>query len=193
MNEQPDVNNRPDADEFLKRLKQDAPKMLKDNVELAKAEMIPAAKAAGIGSGMFGGAGFFALRGLALLFYAAVFAVAMMFNQLVGKSVLTSLALAFVIVGVVVLLIALVLALVGKGQFKKVKAPQATIDEFKSTLAAFSSGVAKGRDEVTANLVERKALKATKKEAKDLAKRAEENQVKLPTEGAEQARRAANR
>lgn len=193
MNEQPDVNSRPDANEFLTRLKQDAPQMLKDNVELAKAEMIPAAKAAGIGSGMFGGAGFFALRGLALLFYAAVFAVAMMFNQLVGKSALTSLALAFLIVGIVVLLIAVVLALIGKGQFKKVKAPQATVDEFKANLAALSAGVAKGRDEVTANLVERKALKATKKEAKDLVQRTEENQVKLPVDGAEQAKRAAQR
>lgn len=157
------MQDRPSAGDYIKRLQQDAPQMFKENVELAKAEVKPAAKAAGMGAGMFGGAGFFAIRGLAFLFYAAVFAIAMIFNQVVGKSALTSLTLAFLIVGVLILILGAVLALLGKGQFKKVKTPQATIDEFKNNIQALSTGFSRGRDEVTADLAEREALKTTKK------------------------------
>lgn len=162
------MDDRPEAGDFIQRLTKDAPQLFKDNLELAKAELKPAAKAAGIGSGMFGGAGFFLLRGLALLFYAAVFAIAVMFNQLAGRSALTSLALAFLIVGVVVVLIAAVLAVIGRGQFKKVKAPTSAMEEFGKTMSALSTGLEQGRHAVTADVTDRAALKATTRQAADL-------------------------
>lgn len=109
--------------------------------ELAKAEIVPSAKKAGIGSAMFVIALVFVLHAVWML----VIALASLFSWLVslaGVSTPLSIVLGFLIATVVSLLIGAVFAFIGYRNFKKVRAPKATIAEFKATLNAVTESVA---------------------------------------------------
>ena len=109
--------------ELLKQLSQETTTLVRQELELAKAEMAQKAKQAGVGAGMFGGAGVAALLGLAGLTVAAI----------AGLDAAMPLWLAALIVGLVWLAVAGVLALQGK---RKVQAatpplPQQTQESVK--------------------------------------------------------------
>ncbi len=58
--------------ELVARLSDDTVRLVRDEIRLARAEMTQKAKAAGVGAGLFGGAGVFAVYGLGVLIAAAV-------------------------------------------------------------------------------------------------------------------------
>ena len=62
--------------ELLKQLSEQSSRLARQEVELAKAELAVKGKRAGIGAGMFGGAGAFGFYGLGALVAAAVLALA---------------------------------------------------------------------------------------------------------------------
>jgi hypothetical protein len=78
--------------------------LVKDELALAQAEMTRKAKRAGLGAGLLGGAGLIALYGMGCLVAAAI----------LGLAVVVDAWLAAVIVGVVLLVVAGVLGLIGK-------------------------------------------------------------------------------
>jgi len=82
------------------------PELVRSELRLAQSELTEKGKRAGLGAGLFGAAGIVALYGVAVLIAAAVLALAL---------VLPAWAAALVI-GVVLLAVAGVLALRGKGQ-----------------------------------------------------------------------------
>ncbi|MGH2886992.1 MAG: phage holin family protein, partial [Solirubrobacteraceae bacterium] len=88
-------------------------RLARQEVELAKAELAVKGKRAGIGAGMFGGAGAFGFYGLGVLVAAGVLALA------------TALAawLAALIVAVVLAAIAGILALQGKSKVQQATPP----------------------------------------------------------------------
>jgi hypothetical protein len=104
--------------EIIKNITNDVKLLVRDQIELAKAELTPAAKKGGTGAGLFGVAGYFALSATILLYVAAAFGL-----------VQAGLAawLAFLIVGVALLLIAGILALIGFLIVKTIKPPERTI------------------------------------------------------------------
>jgi uncharacterized membrane protein YqjE len=109
--------------ELLKQLSEETTTLVRQELELAKAEMAQKGKQAGMGAGMFGGAGVTALLGLAALTAAAI----------VALDAAMALWLAAVIVGLLWLAVAGVLALQGK---RKVQAatppvPQQTQESVK--------------------------------------------------------------
>ena len=112
--------------------------------ELAGAEIKPAIKGAATGSGLFAGAGFLGYTALKVFGIALSFLFAWIFWAAAGLSVLMSLFLGFCILGVLTLAMVVVLAVMGKGRFKKVKAPKATIDEIKATLGSLGPAIADG-------------------------------------------------
>jgi hypothetical protein len=85
--------------DLIKGISDDVKLLVRDEIQLAKAELVPAAKNAGIGAGLFGAAGYFAICALSVLYFAAAFALAQVVDTW----------LAFLIVGVALLLIAAVL------------------------------------------------------------------------------------
>lgn len=107
--------------------------------ELAKAELVPAAKHAGIGSGLFAGAGVFALHALWMILIGGALAVGWLLDSVTRLSTWGAFTLGFLAVAVVSLFIAFVLVKVGQLQMKKVKAPSATIAEAGATLSALVS------------------------------------------------------
>ena len=99
--------------ELVQQLSEQTSRLAHQEVELAKAELTAKGKRAGIGAGMFGGAGVFGLYGLGALIAAAILALA------------TAVAawLAALIVASVLGAIAGVLALQGRRQVREATPP----------------------------------------------------------------------
>ena len=130
--------------DLIKGITDDVKLLVRDEIQLAKAELVPAAKNAGIGAGLFGAAGYFAICALSVLYFAAAFALAQVMDTW----------LAFLIVGVALLLIAAVLGLVGFLLVKRVKAPEKTIANANATVAEIKAAVQRGNAAATAPQIE---------------------------------------
>jgi lipopolysaccharide export LptBFGC system permease protein LptF len=99
--------------ELVKQLSERTSRLAHQEMELAKAELVTKGKRAGIGAGMFGGAGVFGLYAAGALVAAAVLALATAVTAW----------LAALIVGVVLAAVAGVLALQGKTKLKQAGPP----------------------------------------------------------------------
>lgn len=106
----------------------DISELVRHEVALAKAELRDDAKQAGMGAGLFGGAGFFATMAFVLLPVAAAYGL----HEGAGWPRWLS----FLVVAAVLLLLAAVMALVGRGRVQKVKPPERTIATTKRSIAA---------------------------------------------------------
>lgn len=137
-NEGPSLKN---AGSTFQQVKAALAEFVTRETELAKAEVVPAAKQAGIGSGMFAGAGILALHALWMILIAIVSAIAWLLNSVTDLGPWASGTFAFLAVAVFSLLVAFILVKVGQSRFKKVSKPEATIAEAKATLTAISDAV----------------------------------------------------
>ena len=118
--------------DLIKDIRGDVQLLVNDQVELAKSELTPAAKNAGIGGGMFGAAGYFGINAATLIYIAAALGLAAL-----GLPYWAS----FLIVAGVLLLIAAILALIGYTRIKKIKPPEKTIANGKALVSELSSAV----------------------------------------------------
>jgi uncharacterized membrane protein YqjE len=109
--------------ELVKELSAQVSTLVRQELELAKVELSAKGKEAGIGAGMFGGAGLMALYGLGAVTAAAILGLA---TAVAGW-------LAAIIVAVVWFAIAGVLALLGKGRTKRAvpPMPEQTVETVK--------------------------------------------------------------
>jgi hypothetical protein len=112
--------------DIIKNISDDVKLLVQDQVELAKAELTPAAKKGGTGLGLFGAAGYFALSATILLYFAAAWG-------LVAAGL--SAWLAFLIVGAALLLIAGILGGIGYLIVRTIKGPDRAIAEANRTAA----------------------------------------------------------
>lgn len=104
----PDAGHRaePSTGQLVTQLSTEFSELVRGELALAKAEVTHSAKQAGIGAGLFGGAGVVALYGVGALVAAAILALALVVDAW----------LAALIVAVVLFVVAGVFALVGKKQ-----------------------------------------------------------------------------
>lgn len=109
--------------------------------ELAKAEVLPAAKQAAFGSGMFAGAGAFAFHALWMIIISVALGIAWLLNSVTALGPWGSGMIGFLTTAVFSLLIAFVLVKLGQFRFRKVSKPDATIAEAKATFTAISDAV----------------------------------------------------
>ena len=131
--------------DLIKDIRGDAQLLVNDQIELAKSELAPAAKNAGIGGGLFGGAGFFGINGVTLLFVAAALGLAAL-----GLPYWAG----FLIVAVVLLVIAGILALIGRAELKKIKPPEKTIANGKALVAELQAAVSRATAAASAPRIE---------------------------------------
>jgi uncharacterized membrane protein YqjE len=110
--------------ELVQQASNQAAELVRDEIKLAQLELQEKGKRAGIGAGMFGGSGLFALYGLGALVATAILALATAVDAW----------LAGLIVSVVLFAIAGVLALTGKKQVEQATppAPEQAIDSVKT-------------------------------------------------------------
>jgi uncharacterized membrane protein YqjE len=104
------------------------PRLVQEELALAKAELTEKGKHAGVGAGLFGGGGLFAFFGIALLITAAV----------LGLAEAVPAWAAALIVAAVLLILAAVLALAGRSQVKQAVPPMPTeaVDSTKQDVQA---------------------------------------------------------
>ncbi len=108
VNRQADLRELP-AGELVSRLSKQVSQLVRDELQLALAELKQKGKWAGIGAGLTGAAGLIALFGLGALVIAVIAALALVLPVWAAA----------LIVGGVLLLLAGVLALAGIGQVKR--------------------------------------------------------------------------
>ena len=100
--------------DLVQQLSQQTATLVRDEMRLAQVELQQKGKRAGLGAGMFGGAGVVALYGIGALIAAAVLLIATALEPW----------LAAVIVGVVLLAVGGLLALLGKKQVDQATPPK---------------------------------------------------------------------
>ena len=110
------VGDEPSIGELTSDLGEQLSRLIRDEMRLAQAELKEKGKRAGIGAGLFGGAGLIGFYGLGCLITAAVLALDLV---LPGW-------LAALIIGVALMAVAAVAALMGKGQVQQASPPVPT-------------------------------------------------------------------
>jgi hypothetical protein len=102
-----------DTTELVRQLSEQVSRLVRDELRLAQLEMTRKGKRAGLGVGMLGGGGLFALYGIGCLLAAAI----------IGLATAVAAWLAALIIGVILLVAAAAAALLGKGQLHKATPP----------------------------------------------------------------------
>ena len=119
-------DEQPSVGELVRQASEHVSTLVRGEIELAKAELSGSAKRAGIGGGL-------------LVAAAAVVLVSLPFLFILLAEVLVAIGLwrwlAYLIVWVFFLLIAGVLALIGRSQLRKVRKPERTLQTAKDTAA----------------------------------------------------------
>jgi len=133
-----DLSGRPTS-ELVKQLADQTTSLVRAEVELAKAELTEKGKRAGIGAGMFGGAGVFGFYAFGALTAAAILALATAVDGW----------LAALIVAVVYAAIAGVLALTGKNKVQEAgpAAPERTVETVKEDVEWVKQSAKSGRQQ----------------------------------------------
>lgn len=118
--------------DLVSRMSEQTSRLIRDEMRLARAELTAKGKAAGLGAGLFGGAGLFALFGLGCLVATAVLALA---GPLADW-------LAALIVGIALFAVAGVAALVGKREVSAATppVPQQAVESIKQDVQTLKSG-----------------------------------------------------
>jgi uncharacterized membrane protein YqjE len=113
--------------QLVQRLGDQLSTLIRDELRLARAELQEKGKKAGVGVGMFGGAGMLVFYGVGLLIAAVTLALALAVEPW----------LAALIVGVVLLAIAAVLGLLGKQKVQEAipPVPEETVQNVKEDIA----------------------------------------------------------
>jgi uncharacterized membrane protein YqjE len=110
---QPTATEERSAGELVKQLSEQVSALVRDELKLAQLEMTRKGKQAGSGAGLLGGGALVALYGIGCLIACVILAL----------SGVVSAWAAALIVGAVLLAIAAVLALLGKGRLRKAAPP----------------------------------------------------------------------
>ena len=142
--------------EYISTIKSGAPQMISGIKELARAELVPSAKHAGIGGVGLGAVAAFGLFLLHCLLWAAVFGIAVFFHAVVGFGWLGAMAFAFLALAAISLILVIVFAIVAFLQFRQVKAPTATIAETRASITALSTAVTEGVSEARRGVINRR-------------------------------------
>jgi hypothetical protein len=116
----------------------------------AIAQAKPKARSAGIMGGAFGAAGYFAMNAVSLLFLAGAAGFGALYSSFLGPWGATGLGL--VTMAVVLLLLAAVLALIGKAQLPELQRKLDIADDMQAGTDSIKAGIEKGKAEVAAEL-----------------------------------------
>ena len=137
MSEPPHIRNNASAPELVKQLSEQTSRLVRQEVELAKAELSVKGKQVGVGAGLFGGAGVSALYALGALTAAAI----------AGLGEAIAVWLAALIVAVLWAAVAGVMALVGKGRVEAgtPPLPEQSVDSVKEDVQWAKDSVQRGR------------------------------------------------
>ncbi|HEY9293187.1 MAG TPA: phage holin family protein [Microlunatus sp.] len=136
----------PGVADIVKDIQGDIRNLVQGEVELAKQELMPSAKNAGAGAGMFSGALYFVLNAFILLFIAGALFIWQWLD--------VPIALAFVIMAGVLIVLAAILGLIGYTRVRKVKGPERAIAQGQQTADAVKEAIARSTAAASAKTIE---------------------------------------
>lgn len=139
--------NQTNLSETIAAIQSDVRALVAGEIELAKAEMVPQMKRAGMGAGMFGAAGYLALTAAHLLFFGASFAASAIYWNLVPQP--WPWVLGFATIALISLVLAGALAMLGKTKVK-VTGPTSTLAHGQESVTAVKTAISAGQAEVKA-------------------------------------------
>ena len=127
----------PSTGELISRLSAQVSTLVRDELALARIELVEKGKRAGIGVGLFGGAGMFAWYAVGVLITTVILALALVWPAW----------LAALVVAVVLFVVAGVLALVGKKEVGRATPPVPTeaVQNAKADVQTVKAAVDEGR------------------------------------------------
>lgn len=137
--------SEPQLGEIIKDITSDIQTIVRGEIELAKAELVPQAKRLGLGAGMFGAAGYLALQAVTLLFICVGLTFSALYAMIIPNA--WSFVLGFLTLAVLILIVVLILVLIGKGKMH-VEAPEGVIKEANLTVHAVADAI----DQADANV-----------------------------------------
>lgn len=124
-----------DVGEIVSEITDDIRRIIAGEIELAKAELLPSARRAGIGAGLFGGAGYLAMTAIHLLLLTGAGGIALLY-LLTGMDLLPAIVLGALTTSVLLLVLAGILFAVGKSQVAKAaEGPQRALNNALDSLA----------------------------------------------------------
>lgn len=129
----PGSGGRPSVGELFSRLSEQSSRLIRSEIELAKAELSRKAKAGAIGAGLLAGAALFGFFAFAVLITTVILALSNVLEPW----------LAALIVAVVLLVVAGILALLGKKSLDKgvPPTPERTTENVKQDVQAVKEGL----------------------------------------------------
>ncbi len=130
--------SEPQFGDVIKDINADIQTLVRGEIELAKAELVPQAKRLGLGAGLFGAAGYLGLQALTLLFICIALVFSALFSYLVPLA--WAFVLGFVTLAVLILIVTLILILIGKSKMH-VSAPKQTIAAANRTVDAVADAI----------------------------------------------------
>ena len=131
----------------LDEMRADIRTIVLGEIELAKAEVTPGAKKAGIGAGLLAGAAVFGIIAVNVIFWSLGFAFTNLFWGNVGP--VGAFGFGFLCAAGVYIVIALILAAIGIVHVKKLRGPTAAIAEGEKTSEALRQATQAGLDNVS--------------------------------------------
>lgn len=138
-----------DVNETVKNITDDVRTIVHGELALFKAEAQATGKRVGTGVGMFGAAGYFGLNAVSLLFMAGGFGIGLLFTHFLDWPLLGAAAVGYAGMALLLLLMAGILALLGKSSLNKAKSPEEAINEAKATVTAVKGAVTRGTEQVS--------------------------------------------
>ena len=138
--------------DLVTSISDDVRSMLADEIALAKAEIKPVARRVGVGSGLFGAAGYFALSATIMLWLAMAAGFGWLYTSVADLGPWPAACFGALSAAGVLLILAAILALIGKHYFSKVEAPQKTPQSVTQAVDAVKSGLQSGKDRVAAEI-----------------------------------------
>lgn len=129
-----------DLTEVIKSIQDEVTTIVRGEIALAKQELAAEAAKAGVIAGLFGGAGYVAISGVAVLFSALGFAWSIGFQSWFGLDLLPALFWGFLVMAVLMLLLAALMGFVGT-KVPKPGPPTQTIENAKGQIDAVKAAI----------------------------------------------------
>ncbi|MDR0489525.1 MAG: phage holin family protein [Propionibacteriaceae bacterium] len=143
--------------DLLNSITRDIRTIISDEIALVKAEIKPAVRHVGVGSGMFGAAAYFAISATIILWFVFAAGFAWLYASVTSLSAWGAAFWGMFTAMFLVLIIAGVFVVIGLKNFKQVRGPEKAPESIGKTFSAFASGLEDGGNRVKAEVSGRSA------------------------------------
>ncbi len=141
-----------DVSDLMNQITTDVKLIVADEIALVKAEIRPAVRRVGVGSGLFGAAGYFAVSATIIGWFVFASGFAWIYAATTGLSGWGCAFFGILTAMVLVLVIAALFIVFGKRSFSKIEAPHRAGETVGEAFAAVQAGLAEGKERVEAEL-----------------------------------------